>query len=303
MRKPIDALRVRRSRFFTVSLAIFAVVSLAGMAAITGCSGDGGPPTDNGTSKPNGVTPLPDDEKNGEVAVADPAVASPQNGDPEPDTGENGDDPNGDPVTPEPTNDTHEEPVEPPPENGDDGGVGPVLQPPEPEVGPFVPDIKSVSPKVVLSSGHQQTCVVNVGDKMPDLTLTDVEGNEKSLAGLYGKKLTAVLFWTADHPYAKEQFERIEREIVEPYGKYGVAVVTINEGNTAEAINALAGQPNVEFPMLLDTEGAALAAVATEKLPRTYLLDASGEVVWLDIEYSEGTRRDLKNAIVWHLTR
>ena len=41
-----------------------------------------------------------------------------------------------------------------------------------------------------------------------------------------------MLFWTADHPYAKEQFERFEREIARPYGKHGVATVTINEGNT-----------------------------------------------------------------------
>jgi hypothetical protein len=55
--------------------------------------------------------------------------------------------------------------------------------------------------------------------------------------------------------------------------------------------------------MLLDAEGKALDAVATEKLPRTYLLDASGQILWFDIEYSESTRRELKNAIVWHLTR
>ena len=76
--------------------------------------------------------PLPDDDENGEVAVADPTESSPQNGDPDPNPGENGDDPNGDPVTPEPANGTPEDPVEPPPENGDDGGVGPTLQPAEP---------------------------------------------------------------------------------------------------------------------------------------------------------------------------
>jgi len=307
MREKIDALRVRRRRCCFCSMAFVAAVSLVSAAALTGCSGDFDTSPDSGTSDQGGVTPIPD-EDNGDVAVVDPTETSPENGDadpdPDPDPVENGgEDPNGGEVAPQPPEVIPEDPVEPAPEDGDNGEGEPTSQPAEPEVVPFVADLTARSPKVVLSSGHQQTCKVNVGDKMPDLTLTDVDGNDASLAGLYGKNLTVVLFWTADHPYAKEQFERIEREIVRPYDKYGVAAVTINEGNTSEAIKALAAEPEAEFSMLLDAEGTALAAVATEKLPRTYLLDAEGQVLWFDIEYSEGTRRELKNAVVWHLSR
>ena len=65
----------------------------------------------------------------------------------------------------------------------------------------------------------------------------------------------------------------------------------------------LAEEIGAEFPLLLDADGAGLGRVATEKLPRIYLLDPSGSILWFDIEYSESTRRELKNAIHWHLTK
>jgi peroxiredoxin len=279
---------------------------LCSVTALSGCSGSGGvSPGDSGSQR-NDVAPVPIEDEDEDIdvvavaptdAVPDTVPADSQTGD------ENGDDRSGGEDTPKIPEDTVEAPDEPSPGNGDDGGVEPVRLPADQDAAPPLPDIEPTRPIVLLSVGHQQMCRVNVGDAMPALTLTDIHGNETSLAALYGAKLSVVLFWTADHPYAKEQFDRFEREIVKPYGQHGVATITINEGNSAEEVKAMAEQPAVEYPMLLDAEGTALSAVGTEKLPRTYLLDPSGRILWFDIEYSESTRRELKNAIVWHLTR
>ena len=32
-----------------------------------------------------------------------------------------------------------------------------------------------------------------------------------------------------------------------------------------------------------------------------FLLDAGGKILWLDLEYSRGTRRELQNAILYYL--
>ena len=60
---------------------------------------------------------------------------------------------------------------------------------------------------------------------------------------------------------------------------------------------------DARFPNLLDDKGVALGAVATRKLPRTYLLDASGKILWFDIEYSNTTRRELREAIQFVLNQ
>jgi hypothetical protein len=56
-------------------------------------------------------------------------------------------------------------------------------------------------------------------------------------------------------------------------------------------------QAGAGFPILLDADGAYFARVATDKAPRTYLIDAQGQILWFDVEYSRGTRRDLLAAI------
>jgi hypothetical protein len=55
--------------------------------------------------------------------------------------------------------------------------------------------------------------------------------------------------------------------------------------------------------VLSDKDGAAHKQVATSKLPRSYLLDPSGKILWFDLEYSPTTRRDLAQAIRFTLER
>ena len=48
---------------------------------------------------------------------------------------------------------------------------------------------------------------------------------------------------------------------------------------------------------MLDPQGEYFKTVAKEKLPRVYLLDASGKILWFDIDYARAMRRDLQTAI------
>jgi hypothetical protein len=54
---------------------------------------------------------------------------------------------------------------------------------------------------------------------------------------------------------------------------------------------------DAKFDNLLDSNGALFAKVATENIPRTYLLDSQGKILWFDWEYSRSTRRDLERGI------
>ncbi len=165
------------------------------------------------------------------------------------------------------------------------------------------PGVALQRPTVVLSAGHAALCSVRVGDAMPTLTLVDVSAQDQTLPDLFGEKLTVVVFWTLEHPYAAEQFERLHAEVVGPYAEFGVNTVAINAGDPPELVQAAGQQTGAAFPVLLDVDGLSFGQVATGKLPRTYLLDPAGRILWFDIEYSESTRRELNNAILWHLIK
>lgn len=153
-------------------------------------------------------------------------------------------------------------------------------------------------PPVLLSDGESKTCLVKVGDSMPAIELPSIDGQPQSLAGLLGSKLTVVVFWTANHPYAVEELGDLAAEVAGPLAAKGVKVVAINEGDTPEVARKTAQDVNAgDLVQLQDTGGQALAKVATRRLPRTYLLDSSGKILWFDLEYSRSTRRDLHSAI------
>jgi len=154
-------------------------------------------------------------------------------------------------------------------------------------------------PKVALSNELLATCLVNVGDEMPAGELPDAAGDMHALGSLYGQKLTVVCFWTVGTSHrsklvAGAALRDLMKGVVEPYGEKGVRVVGVNVGDSAQAVERHVAEAAATFPNLLDTKGAFFAKVAKDgKMPRTFLLDANGKVLWFDVEYSRAARRDL----------
>jgi peroxiredoxin len=152
-------------------------------------------------------------------------------------------------------------------------------------------------PTVLLSEGHQALCRVKVGDTMPQMELEQLGGGRRRLAELAGKKATVVVFWKSGRRMAYELLADLGPDVVEPFGGEGVAVVGICVGESPENAQTALERAGAEFANLLDADGKAFAQVGSEKLPRTYLLDPQGKILWFDIEYSLSTRRELHQAL------
>jgi peroxiredoxin len=157
-------------------------------------------------------------------------------------------------------------------------------------------------PEVHMPEALRDTCLVFVGDEMPGGELADLEGNTKSLAELRGEKLTVILFWNRGEELfaqmaATAALEDLQKDVAEPYGSKGVAVVAINVKDSAEGARQNVDEAGAKYPILSDPEGEYFAKVATQDLPRVYLLDADGKLLWLDVEFSRTTRRNLMQAV------
>jgi len=152
-------------------------------------------------------------------------------------------------------------------------------------------------PPVFLTDAHKALCKIGVGDQMPAIELPQLGGRRAKLADLYGKKATVVVFWKSDRRMALTELADLGPDVVEPFQSAGVAVVGIAVGESANSARSVVRQTGAKFPNLLDADGAAFATVGSDKLPRTYLLDASGKVLWFDIEYSQTTRRELAQSL------
>jgi len=152
-------------------------------------------------------------------------------------------------------------------------------------------------PRVVLTAGHAALCRVRVGDLLPAIELKDLDGTPHKLTDLLGEKLTVICFWSRKQVLAREELADLGPDIVDRFGDRGVVVVGIAEEPTPEAARQPVTDAAASFPMLLDPAGQALAKVGSGKLPRTYLVDGQGTILWFDIEYSRATRREISQAI------
>jgi len=141
------------------------------------------------------------------------------------------------------------------------------------------------------------TCLVKVGQALPDVTLADLNGQSQQLSKLMGDRLTVVVLYSNSNIHAATELNDLAVEVARPMAARGVRVVGINERDAASAAKETAERAGASFPILVDAEGKYFGQLATEKLPRTYLLDSTGKVLWLDIEYSRITHHDLRQAI------
>jgi hypothetical protein len=151
-------------------------------------------------------------------------------------------------------------------------------------------------PPVLLASEHASLCKVNVGDAFPAIALSKVGGGDAKVADLAGKKATVVLFWAPDRWMAEGALADLGIEAA-AFGEKGAGFVGIVEGPANEKAGELIKSAGAGLTQLADADGAALAQVGELALPRIYVLDSAGKIAWFDIEYSEATRRELRQTL------
>lgn len=157
------------------------------------------------------------------------------------------------------------------------------------------PSAKGVPP-VLLSAGHRALCKVGVGDQFPIGELPKLGGGQTSLQQLAGKKATVVCFWAPDRWMARAALKDLN-VVSRAQAAKGIVVVGVIVGEAGEAAQAELKQAGAAFDQLIDADGTALAQVGRNALPRIYVLDAQGRIAWFDVEYSEATRRELRQTL------
>lgn len=157
-------------------------------------------------------------------------------------------------------------------------------------------------PKVGLTETLRATCLVNVGDIMPGGEPLAADGRRISVQSQYGEKFTVLFFWSeGGSNYARltadSALKDIQDDLIEPYAGKGLKVIGVNVGDKPPLVRQQLEKIGVKLTCYFDPDKAFFGRVATSKLPRIYLLDASGKIIWFDTDYSQATRRNLMQAV------
>jgi peroxiredoxin len=175
-------------------------------------------------------------------------------------------------------------------------------QPQKPDkVEPPPPPPKTI-PKVLLTEKLGATCLVKVGDAFPKGQLADLSGKTHDVGELYGKRLTVVFFWSnGKTDYTRSAMDvairDLQLDVLEKYQKERLNVVGVYVGGPPEDLKTQIEKSEVKFPVLLDPQETFFHQVAKQELPRVYLLDVAGNILWFDIDFTYISRQNLAEAI------
>ncbi|HTM53896.1 MAG TPA: redoxin domain-containing protein [Pirellulales bacterium] len=135
--------------------------------------------------------------------------------------------------------------------------------------------------------------LTKVGDAAPDIRIAPLEGEELSLADLRGRVVLINFFATWCGPCRVEMpdLEKIWNEFGkhDQFRMYGIA-----REETPEIVREFNDKQHFTFPLAADPDRTAFASFAEESIPRTYLIDREGRIIYQCTGYDAEKRERKK---------
>ncbi len=131
---------------------------------------------------------------------------------------------------------------------------------------------------------------LKAGDKAPDFSLVDMNGNKHRLSEYKGKGVF-LNFWGTwcdpckrEMPFMDNQYKKFKDQ--------GVEVLAVNVGESQFLINNFIKRYGLTFPVVVDKNKDVQTAYGIDPLPTTFLINPKGEIV--DIIKGTMTEEDVK---------
>ena len=118
----------------------------------------------------------------------------------------------------------------------------------------------------------------DIGDRVGDFRLTDVNGTSHALAG-YSGKVVVLAFWSFKCPVALAYTDRL-RSLQEKYAGRGVVILAIDSSanESVAEVKRNASNLGLSLPVLMDPDGAVAERLGATHTPQVFVLDHGGVV-------------------------
>lgn len=139
------------------------------------------------------------------------------------------------------------------------------------------------------------TTLIHAGDQAPDFTVEMLDGNSVTLSQLQGKPVL-LIFWATWCPPCREELSHLQEGVIDVYGD-SITVLPISRGEKREVVENFLSKMGYTFAVGLDGDQSIYRKYATNYIPRCFVIDSEGVVVYAGVGYDEAIAKEVNAAI------
>lgn len=130
----------------------------------------------------------------------------------------------------------------------------------------------------ITLGGCNKRAGLQIGDTIPDVTLTDFQGKSVTLPKDIKGKVALVRFWSIDCGFCDKEILLSLEPLYQKYKDRGFVPVAINESRVVKTDERLKQFNHLTYPMLVDGYGLVAKRFGVIGLPTTFVIDEQGIV-------------------------
>lgn len=140
-----------------------------------------------------------------------------------------------------------------------------------------------------------ETTLINAGDVAPDFTVEMLDGSKVTLSALQSKP-TLLIFWATWCPPCRLELSKLQEHIIDRYGDK-INVLPISRGEERAKVEEYISKMGYTFAVGLDGDQSIYRKYATNYIPRCFVIDAKGKVLYSGVGYDEAIAKEVEQNI------
>lgn len=144
--------------------------------------------------------------------------------------------------------------------------------------------------------------VVTTGDKAPDFTVKTINNKTLCLKELKGKYILLNFFATWCKP-CLEEMPMMEKHIQQRFSQDNLIVIAIGREHNINELELFNKQKKFSFHIAADPQRNIYSLYAKKYIPRNYLIDPSGKLIYAHSGYKKSEFKKLVELIESKITR
>ena len=145
-------------------------------------------------------------------------------------------------------------------------------------------------------TAQENETLVKIGMEVPDFTVKMFDGQTIQIKELRGK-VVLLNFWATWCPPCRMELARVEKDIIERFKNQDFVFLPISRQDSYDKIKAFREQTGYTFPMGMDPDRKIYSLFATASIPRNFVIDKTGKIVFMEVGYSEESFKKLIETI------